>query len=107
GGGVTAWPSADATGAPAVAVEEDFPDGALQTALIGGSAGGPIGRIAAGRSGLGDALVAFQQGPVGDASIVADAISAPPTPVVAAVAPGWINPSQARVEWTTASSANG
>jgi len=107
GGGVTAWPSADATGAPAVAVEEDFPDGALQTALIGGSGGGPIGRIAAGRSGLGDALVAFQQGPVGDASIVADAISAPPTSVVAATPPGWIKPSQARVEWTTASSANG
>ncbi len=31
GGGVSAWPSADREGDPAVAVREDFPDGAVQT----------------------------------------------------------------------------
>ncbi len=34
GGGVSAWPSADRQGHPAVAVREDFPNGAVQTALV-------------------------------------------------------------------------
>ena len=40
GGGVSAWPSADPHGRPAVAVREDFPDGAVQTALVSGGGGG-------------------------------------------------------------------
>ncbi len=71
GGGVSAWPSADAAGHPAVAVREDFPDGAMQTALVAGGAGGEVAELAVGRSGLGDGLVAFRQGPIGDAAIVA------------------------------------
>ena len=58
----------DAQGRPGVGVREDFPNGAVQTALLSGGAGGPIGEIAVGRSGLGDGLVAFQQGPIGDES---------------------------------------
>ena len=73
GGGVSAWPSADAQGDPAVAVREDFPSGAVQTALVSGGAGGEVGELAVGRSGLGDGLVAFRQGPLGNAAIVAAA----------------------------------
>ena len=73
GGGVSAWVSAEPNGTPAVAVREDFPDGAVQTALVGGGAAGPIGELAVGRSGLGDGLIAFQQGALGDAAIVAAA----------------------------------
>jgi hypothetical protein len=107
GGGVSAWPSADPFGHPAVAVREDFPNGAVQTALVSGGAGGPIGELAVGRSGLGDGLVAFQQGPLGDAAIVAAQVSAPPSTFVISVPKGWIKPSQAQISWEPAASANG
>jgi hypothetical protein len=107
GGGVSAWPSADAQGAPGVAVREDFPGGAMQTALVRGGAGGPIGELAVGRSGLGDGLVAFQQGPLGNASIVATQVTAPPKQFVLSVPKTWVRPSQAVVSWLPASSANG
>jgi hypothetical protein len=107
GGGVSAWPSADSRGAPAVAVREDFPSGAVQTGLVSGGAGGPIGELAVGRSGLGDGLVAFQQGPLGDAAIVATQVSAPPDQFVTSIPKGWIKPSQAHISWQPAGSANG
>jgi hypothetical protein len=107
GGGVSAWPSADTLGHPAVAVREDFPDGAVQTGLVSGGAGGPIGELAVGRSGLGDGLIAFQQGPLGDAAIVAAQVTAPPERFVISVPKGWVKPSQAQVSWEPAASANG
>jgi hypothetical protein len=107
GGGVSAWPSADPQGHPAVAVREDFPSGAVQTALVSGGAGGPIGELAVGRSGLGDGLVAFQQGPLGDAAIVAAQVTAPPDTFVVSVPKGWIKPSRAQISWQPALSANG
>ena len=107
GGGVSAWPSVEPSGATAVAVREDFPEGAVQTALVSGGAGGPISELAVGRSGLGDGLVAFQQGPLGNAAIVAATTTAPPQPFVINVPKGWIEPSRAQVSWLPAASANG
>jgi hypothetical protein len=107
GGGVSAWPSADAQGNPAVAVREDFSDGAVQTALVGGGAGGEIGELAVGRSGLGDGIVAFRQGPLGDAAIVATQVTAPPEQFVLDVPKVWVKPSQAVVSWQPAPSADG
>ena len=107
GGGVSAWPSADAQGAPGVAVREDFPGGAMQTALLRGGSGGPIGELAVGRSGLGDGLVAFQQGPLGNAAIVAAQLTAPPKQFVVSVPAGWVRPSRAVISWLPATSANG
>lgn len=107
GGGVSAWPSADAQGDPAVAVREDFPDGAVQTALVSGGAGGSIGELAVGRSELGDGLIAFQQGPLGNAAIVASQVTAPATEVEISAPKGWVKPSQAVVSWPPAVSADG
>jgi hypothetical protein len=107
GGGLSAWPSADAQGAPAVAVREDFPDGAVQTALLSGGAGGPIGELAVGRSGLGDGLIAFQQGQIGDAAIVVAQTTSPPVPSILDTPKGWIRPSQAAISWQPAESADG
>jgi hypothetical protein len=107
GGGVSAWVSANPLGTPAVAVREDFPEGAVQTALVSGGASGPIGELAVGRSGLGDGLVAFQQGALGDAAIVATEVSAPPAGLLLIVPKGWIKPSQAHISWSPATSANG
>lgn len=107
GGGVSAWPSADAQGDPAVAVREDFPGGAVQTGLVSGGAGGAIGELAVGRSGLGDGLIAFQQGPLGNAAIVAAQASAPPAELVLSTPKSWVTPAAALVTWQAAVSAAG
>jgi hypothetical protein len=107
GGGVSAWPSADAQGDPAVAVREDFPDGAVQTALVSGGAGGEVGELAVGRSGRGDGLIAFRQGQFGDAAIVAAQATAPPAAFDVTAPNGWIKPSQATIGWVSAASADG
>jgi len=107
GGGVSAWPSAEGQGHPAVAVREDFPDGAVQTALVSGGAGGEVGELAVGRSGLGDGLVAFRQGPFGNAAIVAVQATAPPVASILTVPRGWVKPAQAAVSWEPATSADG
>jgi hypothetical protein len=107
GGGVSAWPSTNLTGRPAVAVREDFPGGAVQTALVSGGDGGEVGEIAVGRSGLGDGLVAFQQGPLGNAAIVAAHVSAPPEQFVVSTPNSWVKPSAAIVSWEPAPSAAG
>jgi hypothetical protein len=107
GGGVSAWPSADAAGGRAVAVRQDFPNGAVQTALVSGGAGGEVGELSVGRSGLGDGLVAFRQGQLGNAAIVATRVTAPPEQFITNVPNGWVKPAQAVVSWLPASSADG
>ena len=107
GGGVSAWPSADAAGDPAVAVREDFPDGAVQTGRVSGGAGGEVAELAVGRSGLGDGLVAFRQGAFGNAAIVAAQVTAPPVASIVDAPKGWIKPSQAVISWQPAESADG
>jgi hypothetical protein len=106
-GGVSAWPSSDPQGRPGVGVREDFPEGAVQTALLSGGAGGPIGEIAVGRSGLGDGLVAFQQGPLGNAAIVAAQVTAPPVPFAVTLPKTWVKPARLDVTWAPGESANG
>jgi hypothetical protein len=107
GGGISAWPSANAAGQPAVAVREDFPGGAVQTALVGGGAGGEVGELAVGRSGLGDGLAGFRQGPFGNAAIVAAQVTAPPEQFIISTPRTWVKPSQALISWLSGVSANG
>ena len=107
GGGISAWPSVDGAGRPVVAVREDFPGGGVQTGLISGGAGGPVGELAVGRSGLGDGLVAYRQGPFGNAAIVTAQVTAPPVRFVVTVPKGWLKPAQAAFSWLPAESANG
>lgn len=107
GGGISAWPSVDGQGRPVVAVREDFPGGGVQTGLLSGGAGGPVGELAVGRSGLGDGLVAFRQGPFGNAAIVAMQVTAPPVRFVVTVPKKWVKPAGAVISWLPAASANG
>jgi hypothetical protein len=107
GGGVSAWSSAHPAGQAAVAVREDFPGGAAQTALVSGGGGGEIGELSVGRSGLGDGLVGFRQGPIGHAAIVAAQATTPPAPFFLTAPSTWIEPSQAAISWVQAPSANG
>jgi hypothetical protein len=107
GGGVSAWPSSEPGGQPAVAMREDFPSGAVQTGLVSGGAGGPVGELAVGRSGLGDGLVAFQQGQLGNAAIVVARATAPPAELVLSTPNGWVKPGRAKASWEAAHSADG
>jgi hypothetical protein len=107
GGGVSAWPSADSRGAAGVAVREDFPEGAAQSALVGGGAGGPVSELAVARSGLGDGLVGFLQGPIGQAAVVVDQVSAPPAQFVISVPKTWVKPQSAVLAWQPAATADG
>ena len=107
GGGVSAWPSAEAQGHPAVAVREDFPGGAVQTALVSGGAGGEVAELAVGRSGLGAGLIAFRQGPLGNAAIVAAQATAPPSQFVLTLPKKWVKPDQALVSWQPAPTSDG
>jgi hypothetical protein len=107
GGGFSAWPSANAQGDPAVALREDFQSGAVQTGLVSGGAGGEVSELSVGRSGLGDGLIAFRQGPLGNAAIVAAEATAPPAAFRLSVPKGWIAPSRATISWDEAASANG
>ncbi|HTU80121.1 MAG TPA: PKD domain-containing protein [Solirubrobacteraceae bacterium] len=108
GGGIAAWPSTN-EGHAAVAVLENFPDGAVQTGLVAGGAGGEVSELSVGRSGLGDGIVAFRQGSLGDAAIVAATVSAPPSlvPFVLTLPNGWVRPGQAVATWTPAPSGDG
>ncbi|MGP0101079.1 MAG: PKD domain-containing protein [Solirubrobacteraceae bacterium] len=107
GGGVSAWPSEEAPGHPAVAVRENFPSGAVQTALVSGGAGGEVDELSVGRSGLGDGIIAFRQGEFGNAAIVAAQATAPPVPFVVSAPKVWVKPSQAKISWLPAQSAAG
>jgi hypothetical protein len=107
GGGLSAWPSANAQGAPAVGVREDFPTGAVQTGLVSGGAGGEVAELAVGRSGVGDGLVAWRQGPLGDAAIVAAPVTAPPAELLLSAPKGWVKPAKVVVSWQPALSADG
>ncbi len=107
GGGISAWPSEDPSGHPAVAVREDFPAGGVQTALVGGGSGGAVSDLAVGRSGLGDGLVAFLQGPLGNAAVVAAQVTTPPAEFPITVPRGWVKPRQAVIGWAPSASASG
>ncbi|HUA11772.1 MAG TPA: hypothetical protein VMA83_07180 [Solirubrobacteraceae bacterium] len=107
GGGFSAWPSTEALGHPAVAIHEEYPEGGVQNGLVGGGEGGEVENVSIGRSGLGDGIVAFRQGPLGAAAIVASVVSEPPGQFVVSVAPKWVRPTEALVEWTPAPSADG
>lgn len=99
GGGVAAYPALDPNGNPAVAVRQELASGAVQSGLVAGAQGGPVSQLAAGRSGLGDALLGFRQGEAGEYEIVADWVSVPPSPFKAKAPKRWVKPSAARVWW--------
>jgi hypothetical protein len=90
-----------------VAVREDFPNESVQTALVAGGAGGPVSELAVGRSGLGDGLIAFQQGVTGNAAIVAAEATAPPAELLMTAPKGWVKPHAAVVKWQVPLSADG
>jgi hypothetical protein len=107
GGGVTAWPTNSPAGQPAVEVREDFPRGAWQTAYLTAPISGPIGGIAAAGSGLGDELIAFEQGTTQNSQVVGAVAQSPPGSFQVHVPSGWVKARSATVGWEAASDAVG
>lgn len=107
GGGVSAWPATDAAGRPVVEAHQDFPGGAAQTADLSAPLSGPVTGLVTGQSGLGDELIAFDQGPPGEGQIMASLATSPPGKFSIHVPPGWLNAKSAVVEWEPAANAVG
>jgi hypothetical protein len=107
GGGVSAWPATGAAGLPVVEARQDFPGATQQTAELSAPLSGPITGLVAGQSGLGDELIAFDQGPPGAGQIVASLAKSPPGKFSIHVPLGWLNAKAAVVEWEPATNAIG
>lgn len=107
GGGVTAWPSRNPQGLPAIAVREDFPTGAAQAGLLSAILDGPISALAIGGSESGEALIGAREGASGGYEIVGARVTAPPPTFYLEVPDGWTTPTKARVSWSSAEDATG
>ena len=77
-------------------MREDFPSGAVQTGAGPRRRRRQIGELAVGRSGLGDGFVAFRQGPIGNAAIVAAQVTRRRRNFVLTCPNGWVKPSRGR-----------
>ena len=99
GGGVTAWPAALAGGRQVIDAREDFASGAWQLAQLSAPLSGPVGAPVLGGSELGDALIAFSQGPPDQQQVMAAVAKAPPGPFLATTPVGWVKAGSAVVTW--------
>lgn len=100
GGGTTAWAST-AGGLPVVTVRETYAQGAFQSAGLAGGVSGAVGGLALGGSGEGDALLAWTQGPIGQAEVVGDFVQAPPAAFLVDTPVSWVRSSEAAISWET------
>jgi hypothetical protein len=107
GGGVTAWSTTNAAGAPVVEAREELGDGGWQLAQLSAPISGPVGEPVLGGSGFGDALIAFRQGPATQPEVMAAVAKAPPGEFLASTAIGWVKGTSASVSWTSPSEAFG
>ena len=101
GGEVVAWPGQDV-----VAVRQDFPSGASQSAVISSSHGGPVADAELGGSESSTAMLGFRQGEAGRFAIVADPITSPPASLAVRAPKGWVKPRRARIAWSQAAATS-
>lgn len=104
--GVAAWKELRG-GAGSVATRERRPDGVVESAALSAAAGGAIGNLALGGSGLGDALLAWRQGSGAKAQIAVAVVDAPPDKFLVEVPDGWQRKATMRVKWNAAENAIG
>ncbi len=90
-----------------VAVQERRADGVLEPTSLSAPGGGAVGTMALGGSGLGDAIVAWQQGSGANSQIAAAVIDAPPDPFLILLPSGWQRKPRIRIAWDRAPNAIG
>jgi hypothetical protein len=98
GAAVAAWRELRG-GVGLVAVQERRADGVVEPAELSAPGGGGAGRVVLGSSGLGDAIVAWEQGSGANAQIAASTIDAPPDPFLVLLPEGWKRKRRIRIAW--------
>jgi hypothetical protein len=82
-----------------VAVQERRADGVVEPTELSAPHGGAVGRFVLGGSGLGDAIVAWEQGSDSNAQVAASVIDAPPDPFLVLLPEGWQRKKRIRIAW--------
>jgi hypothetical protein len=82
-----------------VGVQERRADGVVEPTDLGAPRGGPVGRLAMGGSGLGDAIVAWQQGSGANSQVAAAVVDAPPDPFLILLPNGWRRRGRIPIRW--------
>lgn len=98
GAAVAAWRELRG-GVGLVAVQERRADGVVEPTELSAPNGGGVGRFVLGGSGLGDAIIAWQQGSGANAQIAAATIDAPPDPFLVLLPEGWQRKRRVRIAW--------
>jgi hypothetical protein len=106
GAAVAAWRELRG-GAGVVAVQERRADGVIEPTALSAPRGGGVGRVVMGGSGLGDAIVAWEQGDGANAQIAAAVVDAPPDPFLVLLPSGWQRKKRIRIAWDEAPNAIG
>jgi hypothetical protein len=106
GAAVAAWRELRG-GAGSVAVQERRADGVVEPTTLSAPHGGGVGRIVIGGSGLGDAILAWEQGSGANSQIAADVVDAPPDPFFILLPEGWQHKKKIRVAWDRSPNAIG
>jgi hypothetical protein len=107
GGGVTVWRASNQAGLKVIDAREEFSGGGWQLAQLSAPISGPVGSPVLGGAGLGNALIAFLQGPPGQVQVMGAIAKAPPGDFLAETPIGWVKGSAATITWEAASEAFG
>jgi hypothetical protein len=98
GAAVAAWRE-QRGGIGLVAVQEQRADGVVEPSELSAPRGGAVGKISMGGSGLGDAILAWQQGSGANVQVAAAVVDAPPDPFLVLLPEGWQRKKRIRVAW--------
>ena len=82
-----------------VAVQERRADGVVEPTELSAANGGAVGRLVLGGSGLGDAIIAWEQGTGANAQIAASVVDAPPDPFLVLLPEAWQRKPKIRIAW--------
>jgi hypothetical protein len=106
GAAVVAWRELRG-GVGLVVVQERRADGVVEPTELSAPRGGAVGRVVLGGSGLGDAVLAWEQGSGADAQIAASVVDAPPDPFLVLLPEGWKRKKKIRIAWDRSPNAIG
>jgi hypothetical protein len=82
-----------------VAVQERRADGVVEPTELSAANGGAVGKLVLGGSGLGDAIIAWEQGTGANAQIAATVVDAPPDPFLVLLPEAWQRKPKIRIAW--------
>ncbi|HEU4737433.1 MAG TPA: hypothetical protein VFS48_10465 [Solirubrobacterales bacterium] len=98
GAAVSAWQELRGN-AGLIGIQERRADRVVEPTELSAPRGGSVGRLAMGGSGLGDAIVAWQQGSGANAQIAAAVVDAPPDPFLVLLPSGWKRKRKIPIAW--------